>query len=104
VDISYDLSSLTPTVKVTLEISSDGGLTYSVPVNSTTGAIGNSVTVGSGKTIVWNAGDDWDGNFSNQMRFRLIADDLQVPGFSMIPAGAFTMGRTSGDTDTMLRL
>ncbi len=100
IDISYDLASVTPTVNVTLEISQDGGLTYSVPVNSTTGAIGNSVTVGSGKTIVWNAGDDWDGNFSNQMLFRLIADDLQVPGFSMIPAGAFTMGRTSGDTDT----
>lgn len=100
VDISYDLASVTPTVKVTLEISSDGGLTYNVPVASTTGAIGNAVTVGSGKTIDWNAGVDWDGNFSNQMRFRLIADDLQVPGFSMIPAGAFTMGRTSGDTDT----
>ncbi len=100
VDISYDLASLTPTVKVTLEISSDGGITYNVPVTSTTGAIGNGVTVGSGKTIVWNAGADWDGNFSNQMRFRLIADDLQVPGFSLIPAGAFTMGRTSGDTDT----
>jgi formylglycine-generating enzyme required for sulfatase activity len=100
VDISYDLASVASTVNVTLEISQDGGLTYSVPVNSTTGAIGNSVTVGSGKTIVWNAGDDWDGNFSNQMLFRLIADDLQVPGFSMIPAGAFTMGRTSGDTDT----
>jgi uncharacterized repeat protein (TIGR02543 family) len=100
VDISYDLASVTPTVKVTLEISKDGGLTYNVPVTSTTGAIGNGVTVGTGKTIAWNAGADWDGNFSNQMRFRLIADDLQVPGFSMIPAGAFTMGRTSGDTDT----
>jgi formylglycine-generating enzyme required for sulfatase activity len=100
VDISYDLASVTPTVKVTMEISSDGGLTYNVPVTSTTGAIGNGVTIGTGKTIAWNAGADWDGNFSNQMRFRLIADDLQVPGFSLIPAGAFTMGRTSGDTDT----
>jgi uncharacterized repeat protein (TIGR02543 family) len=99
VDISYDLASLTQTVKVTLEISSDGGLTYIVPVTSTTGAVGNSVTVGSGNTIVWNAGVDWDGNFSNQMRFRLVADDLQVPGFSLIPSGSFTMGRTSGDTD-----
>ena len=100
VDISYDLASLTPTVKVALEISKDGGLTYNVPVTSTTGAIGNGVTIGTGKTIAWNAGADWDGNFSNQMRFRLVADDLQVPGFSLIPAGAFTMGRTSGDTDT----
>jgi formylglycine-generating enzyme required for sulfatase activity len=99
VDITYDLSALTPTVKVTLEISRDGGLTYNVPVTSTTGAVGNAVTVGTGKTIVWNAGVDWDSNFSNQMRFRLVADDLQVPGFSLIPAGTFTMGRTSGDTD-----
>jgi formylglycine-generating enzyme required for sulfatase activity len=99
VDFSYDLACLTPTVKVTLEVSQDGGLTYNVPVTSTTGAIGNGVTVGSGKTIVWNAGADWDGNFSNQMRFRLMAEDLQVPGFSLIPAGSFTMGRTSGDTD-----
>jgi formylglycine-generating enzyme required for sulfatase activity len=98
-DISYDLASTTPAVKMSLEISSDGGLTYNVPVTSTTGAIGNGVTVGSGKTIVWNAGVDWNGNFSNRIRFRLVADDLQVSGFSLIPAGAFTMGRTSGDTD-----
>lgn len=99
VDISYDLTSVIPTVKVTLEVSQDGGLTYNVPATSITGAIGNGVTVGAGKTIVWNAGVDWDGNFSNQLRFRLVADDLQIPGFSLIPAGVFTMGRTSGDTD-----
>ena len=99
-DIFYDLASTTPTVKMSLEISSDGGATYTVPVTSATGAIGESVAVGTGKSIVWNAGIDWDGKSSSQMRFRLIADNQIIDGLSLIPAGAFTMGRTSGDTDS----
>ena len=99
-DISYDLASTTPTVKMSLEISSDGGATYTVPVTSATGAIGEGVAAGNGKSIVWNAGVDWDGKYSSQMRFRLIADNQIINGLSLIPAGAFTMGRTSGDTDT----
>jgi uncharacterized repeat protein (TIGR02543 family) len=99
-DISYDIASTTPTVKMSLEISSDGGATYTVPVTSATGAIGEGVAVGNGKSIVWNAGVDWDGKSSSQMRFRLIADNQIIDGLSLIPAGSFTMGRTSGDTDT----
>jgi formylglycine-generating enzyme required for sulfatase activity len=100
VDITYDVASIIPTVKVALEISEDGGLTYNVPVTSTTGAIGSSVATGAGKVITWNAGADWDGNFSNQMRFRLIIDNQIIEGLSSIPAGSFVMGRTSGDTDS----
>ena len=100
VDISYDLASTTPTAKLTLEISSDGGLTYAVPVTSTTGAIGTDVAIGNGKTITWNAGVDWDGRLTPQTRFRLIADNQIIDGLSLIPAGSFTMGRTSGDTDS----
>ena len=99
-DISYDLSSTTPTAKMSLEISSDGGATYNVPVTSATGAIGEGVAIGTGKSITWNAGVDWDAKSSSQMRFRLIADNQIIDGLSLIPAGAFTMGRTSGDTDT----
>ncbi len=98
-DIFYDLTSTTPTVKMSLEISSDGGATYTVPVTSATGAIGDGVAVGNGKSIVWNAGVDWDAKSSAQMRFRLIADNQIIDGLSLIPAGAFTMGRTSGDED-----
>jgi hypothetical protein len=100
VDITYDVTANTPTVKVTLEISSDGGTTYSVPVTSATGAVGDGVPVGMGKTITWDAGVDWDGRFSLQGRFRLVTDDQVIPGLSSIPAGTFTMGRTSGDTDS----
>ena len=99
-DISYDLTSTTPTVKMSLEISSDGGATYTVPVTSATGAIGEVVTAGNGKSIIWNSGVDWDAKFSSQMRFRLIADNQIIDGLSLIPAGSFMMGRTSGDTDS----
>jgi hypothetical protein len=89
VDIRYDVTADTPTVKVTLEISSDGGATWTVPVTSATGAVGNGVAVGTGKTITWNAGVDWDGKFSPQTRFRALADDL-VPSpvdFALVEAG-----------------
>jgi hypothetical protein len=99
VDITYDVTADTPTVKVTLEISSDGGTTYSVPVTSATGAVGNGVAVGTGKTITWNAGGDWDGKFAPQTRFRLLADDLQLPpisGFAGVVAGVLPPSSWAG--------
>ena len=98
VDITYDLEVVAP-VKITVEISSDGGQTYFVPAYTLTGDIGLNVSAGNGKAITWNAGADWPGNLSDQMRFRIVVDDLN-DGFSYIPEGPFTMGRTSGDTDS----
>jgi formylglycine-generating enzyme required for sulfatase activity/sugar lactone lactonase YvrE len=98
IDLTYDLDAAAP-VKITLEISSDGGQTYFVPAYALTGDVGLNVAAGNGKTMTWDAGTDWLGNRSDQMRFRLVADDLS-DGFSYIPEGPFTMGRTSGDTDS----
>ena len=95
VDISYDVTADTPTVFVSLEISSDGGTTFSVPATAVSGAIGAGVAVGTGKTIIWDAGADWLGQYSTQMRFKVTATDVPPPppaGFSLIPAGVFTMG------------
>jgi formylglycine-generating enzyme required for sulfatase activity len=99
VDITYDVTADTPTVKVTLEISSDGGQTFTVPAVTTSGALGSAITTGTGKVITWNAGVDWNGRPSNQLRFKVVADDLRG-SIVYIPAGPFTMGRTSGDTDS----
>ena len=98
IDLTYDLDAAAP-VKITVEISSDGGQTYFVPAYTLTGDVGLNIASGNGKTITWDAGTDWAGNRSDQMRFRIVADDLS-DGFSYIPEGPFTMGRTSGDTDT----
>ena len=59
VDITYDLA--TPgfgSVAVTLQASSDGGGTWTVPVTSVTGAVGARVAPGTSKSIVWDAGMD----------------------------------------------
>jgi formylglycine-generating enzyme required for sulfatase activity len=97
VDITYDLAA--PgfgAVQVTLEASSDGGTTWTVPVTSSKGHVGAVVAQGIGRVIVWNAGFDWQHGYTKQMWFRITADD----GFTIIPSGSFTMGRTSGDTDS----
>ena len=73
VDISYDVTADTPTVAVTLEISSDGGVTFDVPVAAVSGDIGADIVVGTGKTVTWNAGINWDQQVSSQTRFRVIA-------------------------------
>jgi len=99
VDVRYDLAAPGfPTVAVSLAISSDGGVTWTVPATSVSGAIGISVAPGTGKVIVWDAGADWPSGYSTQMRFRVTADDVE--GLSFIPGGSFTMGRTSGDGDS----
>ena len=98
VDISYDVASATPTVFVSLEISGDGGTTFSVPATTVSGAIGGGVAIGTGRTITWNAGANWNGQYSARMRYKVTAKDTTSPvGFSIIPAGAFTMGDSFGE-------
>ena len=98
VDITYDVTADTPTVQIYLEISNDGGQTFTVPAVNTSGALGAGIATGIGKVITWYAGVDWNGRPSSQLRFKVVADDLR--GLVEIPAGPFTMGRTSGDTDS----
>ena len=92
VDITYDVTADTPTVSVTLAISSDNGTTFSVPATTVSGAIGAGVATGTGKAITWNAGADWSKQYTTTMGFKVTADDLIVPNFSLIPAGSFQMG------------
>ena len=99
VDITYDVTADTPTVTITVAISSDGGTTWSVPATTVTGAVGANVPPGMGKTVIWGAGADWNEKATSQMQFRVTADDLQGPpipeGFALIPAGNFQMGDQS---------
>lgn len=105
VDIGYDLALQdVSAVRVVLEASPDGCEIWQVPVTSVTGDIGPGVKAGNGKKAVWDAGADWLRRVSPEMRFRISvyerAVEPEVPaGFSQIPGGSFTMGRTSGDTD-----
>ncbi len=101
VDISYDVADADgDALKIRVEISSDGGVNYSVPAFTLTGAIGDAVTPGVGKVITWNAEADWDGEYSDEMRVKVIASDAKgLPGLEWgneVPAGGFLMGQDGG--------
>jgi formylglycine-generating enzyme required for sulfatase activity len=96
VDLTYDLEGGGfGAVRIRLEVSSNGGAGYSVPVTAVSGDVGEGILPGTGKSIVWNAGVDWNGKLATRIRVRLSAET----GLVEIPGGTFTMGRTSGDTD-----
>jgi formylglycine-generating enzyme required for sulfatase activity len=101
VDITYTVTDADgDALKIRVEVSDNAGVLYSVPAFALTGAIGDNVTPGVGKTIVWDAGVDWDGEYSDQMRVKVIATDtLGFPGLEWgneIPPGGFLMGQDGG--------
>lgn len=73
VTINYTLTDANNSL-VELQISSDGGSTWIVPTTNSSGAVGSGVTPGS-KTITWNAGTDFDGQYNTNMQVRVRARD-----------------------------
>ena len=97
VDVTYSLTDPdSGSLTVQVEMSSNSGQSYDLPVRSVSGAIGAGVTPGSSRSFTWNAGLDWNGNFSSTCRVRLYAFDNSTPvpplGMVHIPAGTFVMG------------
>lgn len=93
IDITYDLSDSTSTsIYISAQIFAG---TTALPAFSLSGHIGAGVTPGTNKTIVWNAGQDWNRQYTTSGKVRIIADDLSVtpPNADMVyvPAG-FTAG------------
>jgi formylglycine-generating enzyme required for sulfatase activity len=102
VDILYNLVDPDSTnIYVIAEFSSDGGAAYGLPIFSLSGDIG-PVRPGVNRHIVWNAWNDWAGNYTTNGRIRLTADDsnsavppppTNAPGANLvwIPSGTFNM-------------
>ena len=60
VDITYDIDSeIADGVPIVLVVTQAGA---QLPTNGLTGDFGGAVAPGAGKTIVWNAGANWNGN------------------------------------------
>ena len=101
VDINYDVfDDDGDALKIRVEVSDNGGNLYSVPAFSFTGDIGDNVSTGTNKHIVWDAGADWDGEYSEEMRVKVIAVDTRgFPGLEWgneVPPGGFLMGQDGG--------
>ena len=101
VDILYDVEDAeNDKLVIRVQISSDGGETFNVPTRRLTGDLGNDILPGKNKKIEWNAGRDWDGEFSDKMRVRITASDRKgLPGLEWskeIPPGGFLMGQDGG--------
>jgi hypothetical protein len=74
VDITYDLHSTGTAVSVYVMVSTNNGVLYGFPAVSFSGdGYGPAVVPGIGKRIVWRAADDWAGDYSTQIWFRLTA-------------------------------
>ena len=101
VEILYDVEDAeNDKLTIRVEISADGGDRYNVPARTFEGAVGANVNPGKDKKITWNAGLDWDGEFSDKMRVRITASDGKgLPGLEWskeIPPGGFLMGQDGG--------
>ncbi|MFZ2310769.1 MAG: hypothetical protein WAW11_04485 [Patescibacteria group bacterium] len=73
VSINYDLADANNSL-IQIDISSDGGSTWTVATSSLTGATGSGVTPGS-KIATWNAGTDFNNQYNTQMKVRVRAKD-----------------------------
>ena len=95
VDIRYDAADADGdrlTVNVTL--TDDGA---AIPAASLSGDVGANVRPGTGKQIVWDAGADWSGHLSDNVRATVTADDGRTPA---VPQGMVRIpGGTNSGTD-----
>ena len=101
VDIYYNATDADgDLLKVRVEISDNDGVKYSVPAFSLAGDIGEGITPGNDKHIVWDAGTDWDGEYSDKMRVKVFAIDAQgFPGMEWsdeVKPGGFLLGQDGG--------
>ncbi len=96
VDISYDISGTAASFTVSVRASDDNGITFGVPVQTLSGDFGSSILTGTGKKIIWNAGADWAGNYSEKMRFEVTATDTPTvsEAWVSISSSSFNMGNT----------
>jgi hypothetical protein len=109
VDINYTLaldSNVTATVG--MWFSSDNGANYSIKLESVTGDVGSGIGSGD-KSVVWDAGVDWDDRFTNDGKIRVIArnGDLEPDLNSTLGQGSNSVpiitwdksfGSATGDT------
>jgi formylglycine-generating enzyme required for sulfatase activity len=95
VTISYDLAA-DGNCQVIMLVSNNGGDSYTFFPTHTSGAIGNSVSAGTGKQITWHPAQDGM-SIGTNYKIKLIARDNPSPisqpvGFIIVEGGTFNNG------------
>jgi uncharacterized protein (TIGR02145 family) len=73
VTVHYDLADVEQSsVTINMEVSSDNGVTWNYNYGTANGAIGVGISTGTAKTITWT----YSGDYNNQFKIKIIADDL----------------------------
>ena len=106
VDINYTLTlDSGKTAFVELWFSPDNGLTYPVNCQDVNGTVGAGVSGSGNKTATWNAGSDWDQQFTPSGKIRVIATYGDSPsGFAGTGGGSGGgSGGSSGSHDANMK-
>lgn len=98
VDIYYDVTDAEgDSLSVAVQISSNAGSSWNIPARTLTGDVNLNVTPGTGNHIVWNAGADWNRNYTTQGQVRILADDAPttppIASMAFVPAGFSNPGK-----------
>ncbi|MEQ8822337.1 MAG: G8 domain-containing protein [Sumerlaeia bacterium] len=78
--VTYDLASPQGDCEVSLEVSADGGATFTIIPESVGGDIGAAISPGTGKEIVWDISQDLPGIHLPNAVVRVLADDGSCAG------------------------
>jgi len=98
VDIYYDVTDAeNDSLTVAVQLSSNAGSSWNIPARTLTGDVNFNVTPGSSNHIVWNAGADWNRNYTTQGKVRILADDAAttppIASMAFVPAGFSNPGK-----------
>ena len=86
VDVYYDVSDTEgDLLTITMEVSNDGGSSWNFSCTLTSGDIGENITSGANKYIMWDFGIEHPDIFSNQIMIKIIADDNAIVNCGTVP-------------------